>query len=565
MMKLNPNFEQAAQKVLQQSIRSALCVDNDFVEPYHESTTGEDFDTPKKLYKSFRKVSCNLDVYKFSNYTNWSSNKRKVFGNKDLLVLDWYLDSAIPTNFNDALKILREGVNNPGLSFIVIYTATADIMEVEYQIKAYLGGHSTSKFNAINKIITQLNGKLNNDFEALFDCIKELCKEYLLLVKRRKDTLIEIRKKIKSELGSSDEFNNFNSVLKHMLNEAGLSYHDFILQLGYRYNCPMKNKNNDCWEIKTASYKGYPTFTINNTFVSIFLKKVSTDEIYTNFLESIYKPPQNFTTLLTLELRDIYRQNISIMGKKLMGLNEFAFFHHRKNSNEESFHEFIQNNWKDDISSFHMERKPEILKCIDEYKRLTKLDENLKDHIKKDRKSFLKELIRLNYAYSFMQINKRKYPLNFGDMFLLMKNKKDENSEEFILCITPLCDCLRSEENIKNHFHFVRGAISNNDKALHAPESNHYSFFVKNRKPLCIRWNRHPFTINIQNKVISQKDLIQIELNGKKFIRYMDTLKENYTQRIANASFSNAMRVGIELARIEQDVNTNILKIFASW
>ena len=164
----------------------------------------------------------------------------------------------------------------------------------------------------------------------------------------------------------------------------------------------------------------------------------------------------------------------------------------------------------------------------------------------------IQNLAKLNYYYSILRINQDKSrKIRFGDIFSIAYVDIATSSidNKYLLCITPHCDCLRPDK-INNGFHFVIGTEISLNNGLKKGDAGFISYIKAEKGIICIEWKTSPFTIYIpDNKII---DPIECDFSGEKMaIRYLTCQKENYTQRIANESFSIASRVGIDLAKIE--------------
>ena len=105
-------FRKTALKIINDSIRSAVCVDDSFVEPYGLKQKGDIEDIPKSLYESFKAENCNLCIYKYVDPESWLKNKEFVLKSRDLLILDWLLIGE--PAYKESLNILGEAVRIPG-------------------------------------------------------------------------------------------------------------------------------------------------------------------------------------------------------------------------------------------------------------------------------------------------------------------------------------------------------------------------------------------------------------------------------------------------------------------
>ncbi|PKP45157.1 MAG: hypothetical protein CVT94_18860 [Bacteroidetes bacterium HGW-Bacteroidetes-11] len=145
--------------------------------------------------------------------------------------------------------------------------------------------------------------------------------------------------------------------------------------------------------------------------------------------------------------------------------------------------------------------------------------------------------------------------IQFGDIF--SKEEKSNKINEVFLSITPHCDSIRPSK-IDNLLHFVHGyvIVDSEEKkiALEKSETDYYSFLSIKGMPYCIKWKPKPFTIFIDEKINDTSNPIKIRYRENEFyLKHLTLLKENYTQRIANHSFSQSMRVGITLPSLKKD------------
>jgi len=644
-------FDAAANEIVSNSICTAVCIDNDFDEPYSDvyNIENSNFKIPKNLYESFKEHNCILDFHKYKSLESWMPKKNIILKNKDLLILDWQLtDGELP--FKDALEILLDAVKTDSLPFIYLYTDKPDLNEIVLHIYSYLSRNSSDYLKeSYESLCTQYEEFCEEeDAKELINGMKIQFKECIL----RPDKIKEIRREI---------FSHLKEKLEIEPREVGIKY-DKLVEIGKSiFNCSgeevFKNLglclNNGLFRDETVSdieirpIEGEKhTFLINNTLVKISSKKttaggtgpdfVSAEQVYSDFSKTISKRPNNFLALLGLEMRNLYRERCSVIGKDINEINELAFFYHQESFESEddgAFYEFLSNMWKDEVSSFILNQKPALFSALNDYKDKNEIDRKLNEFRKKS-DDVIENLAKLNYYYTILRItHEERRKIRFGDIFCvekvdlfnwdditeddvfknyLIKNfdvewlseaeiKKiddktinfsyedksiffklnDENTnatltinedqtDEFIvkmekgklnlykidisylLCITPHCDCLRPSK-INNYFYFVGGKDIKPLQGLKEGDTEFISF-IKTEKGLnCIKWEKPPFTIYISNKnnIINP---IECDLMGQKItLKHLTWQKENYTQRIANESFSHASRVGIDLAKIKNE------------
>ena len=553
-----------AKEIVQSAIRSAICVDNAFVEPYSDARIGDDEETPKKLFESFRKSNCSLDIYRYTDMSKWKRDREYVLGNRDLLILDWELTGDPP--FRDALKILWEAVELPSLPFVLIYTQEPDISLIELNIHSVFGTPYRD-ISERKRRYEEFCEKLEDDAEIddpsrLFKSISAECKE-LILARGDRET---IKKGIIKHIGEyyGDEYHK--SLIGKMC-ECGkstlnISKIDGILEfVGFYFGNAMVNTTGSPVQVSPIEGDTH-SFVINNTTISIFLKQtpsmggdsaISPDQVYAHFAECIYKCPRNFLALLYLEMKNLYQEHSGVIGRELYDINEVAFFHHQKNLNsEDDFYDFLRNLWRDQLSAFDFIQNPKLFSVLQEYKGEHDIETKIERCKKDDLEILEKNLVKLNYHYSFLQMDRKENDsIRFGDMFSLSKDTDGKEDIGFVLCITPHCDCLHPEKS-HNKFHFVFGNNSPIKRGLDSAESGFNSFLIYDGKPICVSWTGKPFTLYIPEAQNNISNSIQVEYHGfAHCLSYTKTQKENYTQRIANRAFSCASRVGINLAELK--------------
>ena len=644
-------FDAAANEIVSNSICTAVCIDNDFDEPYSDvyNIENSSFKIPKNLYESFKEHNCILDFHKYKNLESWIAKKNNILKNKDLLILDWHLtDSELP--FKDALEILLDAVKTDSLPFIYLYTDRPDLDEIVLHIYSYLSRNSSDYLNKNYKLLCSKFEEFidEEDAEELLNGMKNQFKECILKPDKIKEIKREIVVSFKEKLNidSKEAGRKYAKLIEIGKSLFNCSDEEVFNNLGLCLNNGLfRNETVSDIEIKPVDGGKY-TYLINNTLVKISSKKttaggagtdfVSAKQVYSDFSKTISKRPNNFLALLGLEMRNLYRERCSVIGKDINEINELAFFHHQESFEPEedgAFYEFLSNMWKDEVSSFILNQKPALFSALNDYKDKNEIDRKLNEFRKKS-DDVIENLTKLNYYYTILRItHEKRRKIRFGDIFCIEKvnlfnwdeitendvckdyliknfdvewlsgaepNKIDEkninfsygdksllfnlNSEKtkafliingvqtdefivkmedsklnlykidisYLLCITPHCDCLRPSK-INNYFYFVGGKEITPSQGLKKGDTEFISFIKTEKGLYCIEWEKPPFTIYISNKnnIINP---IECDLMGQKItLKHLTWQKENYTQRIANESFSHASRVGIDLAKIENE------------
>ena len=549
------NFEQTSAEIIKEYIQSGLCIDNDYSPPYsrNEEEKNKDNEIPEKLYYSFReKGNCDLDIYSYENQNQWNKVKEYAYNSKDLLVLDWELTNDEP-KFRDALEILAEAIESKTIQFVIIYTRVPDLTEVELNILAFFGplfSNESELESKIQEIVDYVNSdKRINNPEKFIEKAKISLKDIAISNSK------ESRKKAKTsfvnainELYDGDQTVGYQIVdnfIKKAADIMGLNEDKGNLFLGPLLNNKILNTNRkqNYSIMKFDAKKMF--YSINNTVIMIFQNEksgvanyINAEDVFTEFSKVIYKNPHSFITLLSLEMKGLYRSKISLLGKEMLKINERAFFYQMDNyQSKEEFYDFLINSWNNEINNFSRENLPSLLDTIQEYRKNNNLE-------KIDITQHYNELVKMGFLLScFTDKKPDKKIIKFGDIFKWLVHGTD--NKYFFLNITQHCDCLRPEK-INNNFHFIvcKKEIPNLNTALNNVEKDHYTF-IHFDKPFVIEWDTKPFTMYIQNNVIENNSIVTTYLGKDITLEYFTTLKENFTQRLANHSFGYSMRIGI--------------------
>lgn len=554
------SFDEISQQIVKKSVRSAVCIDDAYASAYTptENLIGLNWEESADLYRRFREDGCcDLDIFQFTSYDDtWG--KEHVKYNKDLLILDWELNPlAAGEKYLDSLRIIKDVVESYKIPFILIYTNTEDLHSV--------GKRLVSSFNEISeKGFDQLCTKCNRQFQGLSDSEEDLdfknvsnemfqdFYEYVHFYSRRAELREEIIAKLIESLEVRDECqekfkNGLFKIFKSQNDNPDEILHLAIAAL---------NDNSDSHTLTRIEINKH-AYRINGTIVIIYHKQdkeggVKPENLFAEFADSIVKNPYSFLNLLSLEFKDKLREDFSIIGTEFSRISEPAFLFHLNNYRDKKtnaldlkyIYDFILKSW---VSELYAQKTNEHSNVL-EY--LAERIENLKSESPRlfdiENANILKELVRYSAFISNTNLRTREdKTLRFGDIF------RRENTEEYFLCVTPLCDCVRPKEKINDNFYFVKGIVEqDNQKALRKAESGFYSFIEVDDVPLSIEWKCKPFTSYITRNDITEMTL---HYSGKVLeLKHVTILKENYVQRISNQSFGYGFRVGVDLPHIEE-------------
>ena len=165
-----------------------------------------------------------------------------------------------------------------------------------------------------------------------------------------------------------------------------------------------------------------------------------------------------------------------------------------------------------------------------------------------------KEFFKLNaFLNTNFALTNNPHGLTFGDVI----RKKDTTS--YFMCITALCDCaVHLNEQPLEYYLFLAGKSCESLDALKEAESKEYSFVcvqdaTGKKEWLAIKWDPkklRTFYFSEENRnVKSGKEIIIKSFEGEELrYTYICNISQEYSQRMANAAFSWANRVGVSYA-----------------
>lgn len=267
----------------------------------------------------------------------------------------------------------------------------------------------------------------------------------------------------------------------------------------------------------------------------------------------------SFNQLMGLELHNNLAKTSSIINHEFVSFSKNALLYHRKKLKEENlghfFKSFMNEVFQEKIALSLRDREYQLLdeSFLDEY------------HESYYEEPTPEEIAKINLFYNSCKLDKRGKILNFGDVFQI------ENEENrYLICITPLCDCLRPQNKVKSNFYFAEGErMRDKEKALKLGDTAFISYLPNS---IIVRWGEinsegdkakyNPLYIKpYQYKVLENKNIINddnkiivyyLNREGKiksKTLIYQTTIRQNYAQRIANHAFMYPMRVGVDFVK----------------
>lgn len=555
------SFADISSKIISESINTALYVDDKVLLPFEEPSGA--YINQSGLFNSFAENNCIMDFKRYDK--NKKIDIEKSLYNKDLLILDWHLNSN-ESDLTATFDILEKAINTQSLHFAVIYTdqRQEDLSEkVILNVASYFSGLGKDVAqNCEQKFIEFIDstGLSEEDQAYVKENIRRLSVEIFFQLsdivkpKNQISELSELLKKYKIEQKDFIAFLNSQSLPR-------TRYIDQIICLGFILNhCEIPNRELDNYSISLSSDRF--TIRIGNLFIKVFSKDITDSELYKEFTKSLTEESNIFLTLLGLEIRNRFRETSGFIGKDLDEINHLAFFFHRKThfeGNEELFNEFLKDIWKDQVASFLLEKDIELFSVIDEFKQSKGID-GLLEKFKDSDDSSKRAIAKLNLVYNRLAIKRKPNDeIRFGDIFSI---DLADGKPIYLLCLTPHCDCLRPGK-IKNMFFFVEGTDIGISKGVMKSDGDFISFIQlpKDGQITCIDWTNgtktedcKPFSFHIPNNRMAgdEKQISLTYFNQQVNAVYICTLKENYAQRISNKAFSHPLRVGIDFATFKK-------------
>lgn len=572
-------YSQKALEILKSSINTAVFIDEKAKDFYSGSPI--DSQIPEEilsqiLYNNFKDNGKSLIVHKFEP-SNLSNPKilDYLFNGRDLILLDWELASV--AGEEHSLKLLKEAIERPYLNFCCIYSSSEKFNNISLSLDAYFSGLTDIDFESIKNEYSHIEaveiqnilGKSNSEISSFF-------KEHEIDI-----TLFPVEK------------------LRDKTLDLIIRYIYISLSID-KYTRPDKSVE---YEVLNS---GNESFIINNTFVFTLKKDLKEDYDYERLLirisDAVVKNDSSFFQLLGLEMKSIFNQNEQFIDETILKSSTEALFQLRTHiDNDKEFGSIIK---KLLIEQATLKLRTAKLKLLDS-EFLEGRSKELSSTIPSQ-----EDLFQLNVFYnavSVKSLNSEDIPnLNFGDVFI-------GSEKDYYLCITALCDCYEPKKIDYNFYFVKGTEFNDIELALLLGDTAFISFLpngkavywgnlddpkikkikeptlsnsendaqklkndIQTLKQVIVNLSSNqtklnnflykPFYIkpkvyNVQNnKLVSNKiriwDItnkstkVGMDQNINHFnIEYITTLRNDYTQRVANHAFSHPARVGVDFVK----------------
>jgi hypothetical protein len=531
------SYEEKAFEIVKESIKSAIFIDEKARTFYQDEKELKGEDEEKlsiELYNNLKENGISLDIHKYNlKDENDDDLKNYLFEDRDLVLLDWNLQGD--SGEEHSLKLLEDIVNRPHIHFCAIYTSESGskLDSVFFNILSYFSSEDEKYYTDlkeklesienIDSIVSDLNFiNVYRDSKLSGERFQKIFKENRATV----ETIFE-------QIGKDDK--------KCSLIKASIALMDTRKSL-------IKNA---CPNFVSFDNK---TIVIDNTIIVILNKKDNNPNVLiSNLSKQITKHENSFTQLLGLEMQTIFSKTSAFIDQNLLHFSKDALLYHRENYRKDGLLHFFP----EFIKEIMLEKARLNIRSIP----ISLLDNDFLDIENKSVMPNDKELIAMNVFYNSTKL-KNDNKLNFGDVF-----KKDDVNE-FFICITALCDCLRPDK-IQNSFFFAKGAPIKIDDALRLGDTAFISYLSEKQ---VVKWtdvntlieDRHqmfspiyikPLQFCIVNTEFDSNESLQFTFLNSTGVaevfnaKYITTIKSNYTQRIANHAFSYPIRVGVDFVK----------------
>lgn len=532
-----------ARNILKDAIKSAIYIDEKARSFYQTEASllgATEEDLSVQLYNNFKKDGISLDVHKYTIDDEKKKDTLSFFiDNRDLVILDWKLKDQ--SGEEEALIILAEIIKAEHLHFCTIYTSEDQLDIVLQNILSYFSSVTKEYHDEIKELL-----EIENYSQDIIEIIHEINLNRFDkgLAKEKIKKLYNIDKHIVARL---KEITGIEDSI------CAITISSISLLNTYKSTSDQPKPSYINSEKKIV--------VINNTIITILRKEENTAEnLLDNYQNHIINDVDSFNQLIGLELHNNLAKTSSIINHEFVSFSKNALLFHRKKLQEENLDHFF--------NSFMNEVLQEKIALSLRDREYQLLDKSFLDKLYEENyiEPSLEEIEKINLFYNAYKLNKKGKILNFGDVFQI---EGEEN--RYLICITPLCDCLRPQNKIKSNFYFAEGVImKDKKKALELGDTAFISYLPSN---VIVRWGElnnevdnakynplyikpYQYKVFENQNVIDENNKIAVHYLNKtgeiksKTLIYQTTIRSNYAQRIANHAFIYPMRVGIDFVKL---------------
>lgn len=131
------NTNEVLERIVKQSIRNVICIDDGLLEPYSEGDS-LNYEFSKEMFDGISNTcQCSVTMVQYKGDETESLIEEKL-NDKDLLVLDWEL--ATTGQIEKPLKVIDCALEQ-NIPYICIYTNSKDLKEISVCIEKYYSGY----------------------------------------------------------------------------------------------------------------------------------------------------------------------------------------------------------------------------------------------------------------------------------------------------------------------------------------------------------------------------------------------------------------------------------------
>ncbi len=332
------SFQTIAQEIINDSIKSALYIDDKMAIPFEDDRTNTNYQFCSQVFNSFDRNNTVIKLYRYISEKELKKEEVQLFQSRDLLILDWKLDEQYP-RFLNSLRILKKAVQIESIFSIVIYTDSPEkeLDDIFHNICSYFSNLHLDSAHIKSQITEKLE-EMGFDPKFINDSLGDL-KSLAIHPNHARERFKELIESYKNIL--SEDFNDFELFLKDLFCTQNMS--EAYKVIGYAFNnCVFPTECSKSIEIEIYSSTKEPYFLINNTFIFI-QSKIEPDNIYPKIKNAIIDSSNNFLPIMVLEMRNVFNKSSAIIPKKLSSIDEYAFFHHQNNIQpKQAFFDFLK-------------------------------------------------------------------------------------------------------------------------------------------------------------------------------------------------------------------------------
>lgn len=527
-------YKKTAKNIIKNSIKSAVFIDENALEFYQQPAKklNPEQRLSKQLHKKFKENGVSLTVHRFLPADIANKNiKKYLFDDRDLVLLDWELDNDYAVGKRYSLDLLADIISSSHLHFCAIYTSTPNVNDV------------------FDNIISFFSNKSQNDFDEIKNELSAYENDLLPVLKNVNIYDFDQNKRLIPRLAAIS--NTLLGEIKEITKVKDIPQAVTFVKMAFEGTFLKSDKANPKPDLVDRNNS---VLVINNTIITLIKKDLKNDShnLINKLSTQITKSQNSFTQLLGVEMQSIFKQKASFIDPSLLNVSINTLLYHRtqilKDGSDLPFEEFMKNLLLENASLKLRGEKLSILDSI-----------FLNSISPKKPKTNNTEIAKINTFYNGSVLDEARL-INFGDIFHF-------DNDTYYMCITPLCDCLYPDDNIKNRYFFVKGISFGNVKEAISLGDEAFISYLDERT--CISWagiskgsdlDKHkpiyvkPIQIFITDSRIIDSKIYPHELTTEGYscgfkLTYRFTLRQQYAQRIANHAFSHPIRVGVDFVK----------------